>query len=51
MVGFAPLLYSVDEGGMMITLRLEKSGNTSEPVPVEVFTVDGSATGKCSVYK
>ena len=46
-VGFSTSSYTVMEGERQVTLRVIKTGNTAQSIPVEYFTTgNGSALGE-----
>ena len=48
-IGFDPVLYSVNEADGTVTLRITKVGNNPQPVSVDFGTESGSAMGECRV--
>ena len=46
-VFFKQPLYSIDEGDTMVNLVLILSNPSMTNVTVQMFSIDGSATGKC----
>ena len=48
-IGFDPVLYSVNEADGTARLRITKAGNNPQPVSVEFSTASGSAMGECRV--
>ena len=49
-VGFSASDYTVSEGGGVVTVVLQLSGQSDVPVSVLIHTNDGSATGKILCY-
>ena len=46
-VGFSTSSYTVMEGERQVTLRVIKTGDTAQSIPVEYFTIEnGSALGE-----
>ena len=48
-IGFDPVLYSVNEADGTARLRITKAGNNPQPVNVDFSTASGSAMGEYRV--